>query len=126
MSGLVCVWADIPEDMLERYENDWLPEMRAQNSIHTLLCEYIPNGFEGEPIGQLDATWPLCAVYEVADIRKATDARNNKRNHPSEELLAGPLANARFDTRTYRELQRRQDEEWDGGGSYCQYWALIC
>lgn len=114
MSGILVVWANIPDEVLDWYENDFLIARTKQNSIHTLHCELTPSGFEGEPIGKLDAPWPLCAVYEVPEIEAATRACYDKTNHPSEELLSGPLANARFDTRTYRELKRWQNEEWDG------------
>jgi hypothetical protein len=115
VNGILCVWANLPDDALDWYENEYLPDMREQNAIHTLHCELTQSGFEGDPIGQLDSPWPLYAVYEVKEIRKATDACYDKRNHPSDDMLAGPLAQARFDTRTYRELKRWQSEEWDGG-----------
>jgi len=115
MAGILCVWANIPDDTIEWYENEYIPDMRAQNAIQTLHCELTEIGFEGDPIGQLDSPWPLCAIYEVEEIRRATDSCYDKRNHPSDDMLAGPLAQARFDTRTYRELRRWQSEDWDGG-----------
>ncbi|KAH7072142.1 hypothetical protein BKA63DRAFT_517001 [Paraphoma chrysanthemicola] len=118
MPGILCVWANLPDNVLEWYEDEWIPDMREQLSPHTLHCEYIPNGFDGEPIGQLDSPWPLITVYEVADVRKATDACYDKRYHPPDEMLAGSLKNARFDTRTYREIQKWQNEDWDGDASH--------
>ncbi|KAF2027093.1 hypothetical protein EK21DRAFT_91861 [Setomelanomma holmii] len=114
MPGLLCVWANLPDDAITWYEDEWLPDMREQNSIHTLHSQYTTNGFEGEPIGQLDSPWPWCAVYDVPDVRKATEACYNNRNFPPEEMLAGPLKTARFDTKTYKELRRWQNGGWNG------------
>lgn len=114
-NGLLVVWANLPENAMDWYENEYIPDMRAQNSKHTLHCELTESGFEGTPIGELDAPWPLVSVYEVEEVQKATAACYNKRNHPSEDMLAGPLAKARFDTRTYQEIKRWQEEDWDGG-----------
>ncbi|KAH7385504.1 hypothetical protein DE146DRAFT_621455 [Phaeosphaeria sp. MPI-PUGE-AT-0046c] len=114
MAGVLCVWAKIPDEVLDWYENEFLPARRAQNAIHTLHCGLTPSGFEGEPIGKLDAPWPLCAIYEVADIEAATRSCYDKTNHPPEHLWEGPLANARFDTRTYRQLKCWINEDWDG------------
>jgi hypothetical protein len=115
MSGILCVWAKLPNKALEWYEKEWLPLKRKQHAIHALHCELTPSGFEGEPFGQLDSPWPLCAVYEIEDIRKVTDECYDKRHHPSNELLSGLLAEAQFDVRTYRELKVWKAEDWDGG-----------
>jgi hypothetical protein len=122
MAGLLCVWARIPDDVLDWYENDYIPEMTKKHSIHTLQCELTESGFEGEPIGgQLDAPWPLCAVYDVAEVEKATQACYDMQNRPPEAMLAGPLKDARFDVRTYRELKRWQSEDWDGGAYIMEF-----
>jgi hypothetical protein len=115
MSGVLCVWANLPDDVVEWYEEEFLPDMREKNSIHTIHCELTPSGFEGEPIGKLDAPWSLLSVYEVPDIKFATQSCYDMANRPSEEMLTGPLKDARFDTRTYRELKRWESKEWDGG-----------
>jgi hypothetical protein len=54
-------------------------------------------------------------VYEAPDIKVATQSCYDEANRPSEEMLKGPLKDARFDTRTYRELKRWTSPEWDGG-----------
>jgi hypothetical protein len=115
MSGVLCVWANLPGDVHAWYEDTWIPKMRTRIATHALQCELTESGFGGDPIEKLDAPWPLCAVYEVEEVEKATQACYDKENHPSDTLLAGPLADARFDVRTYRELKRWQEDAWDGG-----------
>jgi hypothetical protein len=115
MAGILCVWANIPDDAMDWYENEYIPAMRTKHSIHTLQCNLTPSGFEGDPIGQLDAPWPLFAVYEVPEVEKATQACYDMHNHPPEEMLSGQLKDAQFDVRTYRELRRWESEDWDGG-----------
>jgi hypothetical protein len=115
MSGVICVWANVPDDAMEWYEDDYIPRMRIKHAIHALSCELTASGFEADPIGQLDATWPLCTMYNVTDVQKATECCYDKENHPSEAQLTGPLAQARFDVRTYRELKTWQGVEFDGG-----------
>lgn len=114
MSGTLCVWANLPDEALEWYEDEYIPDMRTQNAIHALHCERTTNGFEEDPIGQSDLPWPLCTIYEVKDVQKATAGVYDKRNYPPDELRSGPLAKARFDVRTYRELKRWQSEGWNG------------
>jgi hypothetical protein len=118
MSGVLCVWANLPDDARAWYEDIFIPEMRTRNAIHALHCEVTESGFGGDPIEKLDAPWPLCAVYEIEDIKRATQDCYDKANHPSDTLLAGPLADARLDVRTYRELKRWQEDAWDGGKKY--------
>ncbi|KAF2846672.1 hypothetical protein T440DRAFT_225536 [Plenodomus tracheiphilus IPT5] len=113
MSGVMCVWANLPEQALDWYENEYLPEQTALNSKHTLYCEVTQTGLEQEPIGHLDAPWELLAVYEVEDIKKMTQDTYDKKTHPPERV-ADLLKDARFDVRTYRELHRWGGEHWDG------------
>lgn len=115
MSGVLCVWVNLPDDARAWYEDTHIPEMRARNATHALHCELTESGFGGDPTGKLDAPWPLCTVYEIEKIEKATADCYDKANHPSDKLLDGPVADARFDVRTYRELKRWQDDEWNGG-----------
>jgi hypothetical protein len=115
MSGILCVWAKLPQKALEWYEKEWLPLKRKQHAIHALHCELTPSGFEGEPFGQLDSPWPLCAVYELEDVRKMIEQCYDKQYHPPEELLSGLLAEAQFDVRAYRELKVWKADDWDGG-----------
>ncbi|CAO2653446.1 Nn.00g028570.m01.CDS01 [Neocucurbitaria sp. VM-36] len=114
MSGILCVWANLPKGTTEWYENEYVPNRCSQNAIHALHSEKISNGMEAEPNGKLDAPWDLLTVYEIPEIRIATDSCYDKSNHPSNDLLAGALKDARFDTRTYRELKRWQAEDWNG------------
>jgi hypothetical protein len=121
MSGVICVWANISDDSLDWYENDYIPHMRTSNGfISTIHSELIPSGFEGDPIGKLDSPWPLCTIYNTPDIQKATACVYNKDNHPTEEQLTGSLANARFDVRTYRKIRSWQGEDFDDGQYFRQ------
>lgn len=109
--GILCVWANLPEGSIDWYENHYVPDMCTQNAIHTLHCEKTSNGMETEAIGKLDSPWDLFTVYEMAHVKKATEGVYNERNHPSDNMRE----DARFDVRTYREVKRWQDEDWDGG-----------
>jgi hypothetical protein len=117
MSGVLCVWANLPDESIEYYEDEFVPEMRAKNAVHAMHCERTTSGFEGDAAGNLDSPWPLCTVYEVKDIKTATESCYDKGNLPSKELLAGPLKKARFEARTYREVRKWQSKDWSGGAS---------
>jgi hypothetical protein len=117
MSGVLCVWAKLPDDAINWYENEWMPLKRKLHAIHTLHCELTPSGFEGEPIGHLDSPWPLCAVYEIDDVEKVSEQCYDTQYHPPAELLSGLLAEARFDIRSYNEVKTWQADDWDGGMS---------
>ncbi|KAH8725639.1 hypothetical protein GQ44DRAFT_615582 [Phaeosphaeriaceae sp. PMI808] len=112
MAGVLCVWANLPDSVLEWYEDEFIPLMTKKNSIYTLQCELTPTGF-GEEIGQLEVPWSLCAVYESLDIRTTTDSCYDSANRPSEEQLNGPLKEAQVHVKTYRELNKWQ-QDWDG------------
>lgn len=114
MAGLLLVWANIPDEAMEWYEESYLPEMTGLHAEHTLHCTLGESGLESEPIGKLDAPWDLMAVYEVKDAEKMSRDTHDQRNHPPAEM-ASILKDARFDVRTYRELRRWGDEDWDGG-----------
>lgn len=115
--GLICVWANLPEDeqTVGWYEENYIPLMRERNASYALHSELMKSGFEGEPIGQLDAPWPLCTIYEISNIEAATNGLYDKANHPSDDLRSGTLSQARFDVRTYKELRKWQSEDWDEG-----------
>ncbi|KAF1850588.1 uncharacterized protein K460DRAFT_382251 [Cucurbitaria berberidis CBS 394.84] len=114
MSGILCTWANLPADATEWYENEWVPETCSHGAQHALHCELTPNGMETEPTGTLDSPWGSFIVYEIPKIHKATEDLNKERYRPSDKLLAGPLKDARFDVRTYHEIQRWQAEDWEG------------
>jgi hypothetical protein len=116
--GVLIVWAKLPENAIDWYENEYLPDMRAQFAIHTLHCEITQTGLEGETIGKLDAPWPLCTVYEVEDTAEAREKCFDTRNHPPAHLFTEKAAEYCFDVRTYKELGKWQSEEWDGRGVY--------
>ncbi|KAI8941643.1 hypothetical protein NX059_002856 [Plenodomus lindquistii] len=109
MSGVMVVWANLPERSVDWYADEYLPVQAAIHSKHLLHCELTDSGFGPDPIGHLDAPWELMTVYEVADIKKMTESTYDKQYHPP-ELMEG----ARFDVRTYRELYRWGGEQWDG------------
>lgn len=116
MSGVVCAWANLPEEAVEWYENEFLPQQRNVEAMHSIHCEVTASGMEHEPVGKLDAPWPFLTVYEVKDV-----ARTNKKvDVVSDHLEAAkidPLKHVNFDVRSYREVKRWQNEEFEGNGS---------
>lgn len=115
MAGVLCVWADLPPDATDWYEDEYIRDMCSQNAIHTLHCTVTENGLDNDPIGKLDSPWEMMTVYESDDIQKMTAQTYDKRNHPAHHLLTGGPQEARFDCVTYRELKRWQADDWDGG-----------
>ncbi|KAH5573149.1 hypothetical protein HBI24_202000 [Parastagonospora nodorum] len=113
MTGVLIVWAKLPDEAVDWYEQEYLPDMRSQFAQHTLHCEITQTGLEGQKVGVLDAPWPLCAIYEVENAREATAKCYEERNHPPAHLFKNRLADACFDVRTFVELKRWENEEWD-------------
>jgi hypothetical protein len=89
--------------------------MREQFATHTLHTELMQTGLDGEAVGTLSAPWPLLAVYEVVDAEEATRKCYDQRNHPPQELFKDTFADACFDVRTYKELRKLVDEDWEAG-----------
>lgn len=89
--------------------------MREQFAIHTLHCEIMRTGLEGEAVGTLSAPWPLCSVYEVEDTLEATRKCYDERNHPPAHLFKDRFADSCFDVRTYKEIKKWVDKDWEGG-----------
>ncbi|KAL5114879.1 hypothetical protein ACEQ8H_007257 [Pleosporales sp. CAS-2024a] len=114
MTGVLIVWAKLPEENIDWYENEYIPDMREQFASHVLYSEITQTGLEGQKVGKLDAPWPLCAVYEVEDAAAATKQCYHPRNHPPAHLFKDKPAEVCFDVRTYRELRRWNAEDWDG------------
>ncbi|KAL6704944.1 hypothetical protein ACN47E_007489 [Coniothyrium glycines] len=112
-NGILLCWANIPSDATEWYEDNYIQAMRDKWAVHALHCEETPNGMENEPIGKLDCPWKLMTVYEVDVLSDVTACLYDTSNHPPEDLFSGILKGARFDVRTYREIHRLQDEDWD-------------
>lgn len=116
MSGILCCWANLPEESAEWYENEYIPSMRNPNAAHSIHCEVTASGMENEPVGKLDSPWPWMTVYEIRDIAQSNKATEQAAKNPGEEVKKGLLKGARFDVRTYRELKRWQEEDWEGEG----------
>jgi hypothetical protein len=114
MSGVICVWASIPDEGLARYQEDYIPTMRARLLWPTLHCEFTESGI-GEPIGKPGAPWTFFTVYNVKDLQKANDECYDTIHNPPESLLTGPLAQARFDTRMFRNIRTWQADDWHEG-----------
>jgi len=114
MAGVMVVWANLPDEALDWYENEYIPEMTALHSTSTLHCDLTTTGLEAEPLGHLNAPWELMAIYEVPDVGKMAEKSYDKANHPT--YKAGHLLeNARFDVTMYREIQRGGGgQDWDG------------
>lgn len=116
MSGILCCWANLPEEAAEWYEDEYIPHMRNPNAAHSIHCEVTASGMENEPVGKLDSPWPWMTVYEIRDIALSNKNTERAAKNPGEEVENGRLKTARFDVRTYRELKRWQEEDWEGEG----------
>ncbi|RMZ71832.1 hypothetical protein GMOD_00009175 [Pyrenophora seminiperda CCB06] len=116
MAGILCVWANVDKDAVEFYENTVLPQVRNPNFHHSIHCEITASGMENEPVGKLDSPWPYLTVFETRDVETANKDIVDKTYTPPDEVMNGVFKESRFDTRTYRELKRWQDEEWKGEG----------
>lgn len=114
MSGILCVWANLPDATTSWYEKEYVPITCSKNAIHAIHCEQTSNGMEDEPVGKLDSPWDLFTVYEIAEIENATEEWYDTRTRSSDHPLAGKLKGSRFDTRSYREVKRWQAEDWKG------------
>ncbi|KAI0576516.1 hypothetical protein Alg215_07446 [Pyrenophora tritici-repentis] len=116
MAGIMCCWANVNKEAAKWYEEEWVPRMRNPNIAHSIHCEVTASGMENEPVGKLDSPWPYMTIYEVSNVDQANKDMADKTYSPPDNVLAGALKEARFDVRTYREVKRWQDEEWEGEG----------
>jgi hypothetical protein len=114
MSGVLCAWAaNVPNASEGWYEGEYIPSMASKLAQHALHCELVEVGLDDEVdgVGEREAPWKWLTVYEMDNADKATDSTYDKSNHIS---MTGPMANARFDVRTYEEVGRWQEGAWDG------------
>ncbi|KAK1907643.1 hypothetical protein P3342_005971 [Pyrenophora teres f. teres] len=126
MAGIMCCWANVNKEAAEWYEEEWVPRMRNPNIVHSIHCEVTASGMENEPVGKLDSPWPYMTLYEVSNIDQANKDMVEKTYSLPDNVLAGALKESRFDVRTYREVKRWQDEEWEGeGGSDIEHVASV-
>ncbi|KAF5853474.1 hypothetical protein GGP41_002056 [Bipolaris sorokiniana] len=117
MSGVVCAWASLPDEVLEWYETEFLPQQRNVEAQHSIHCEVTASGMEHEPVGKLDAAWPFLTVYEVKDVAQTNREIDIASNDLPEAAKSGPLKHVNFDVRSYREVKRWQNEDFEGNGS---------
>lgn len=117
MSGIQCVWANIPDSALDWYENECITTMVSASKFieHALHCEVTCSGMEGEAIGKLDSPWRWLAVYEASDLENASNHATWNPDRLKELAAEANLHGARFDVRTYMEEKRWQMKDWDGG-----------
>ncbi|USP75540.1 hypothetical protein yc1106_02814 [Curvularia clavata] len=116
MSGILCAWANLPEEVAEWFKNTYLQNQRTIDCIHSIHCEVTASGMEHEPVGKLDAPWPYLTVHEVKDVKWANKQLEEAANNLPEEAKTGPLKHIHFDVRSYKEVKRWQDEDWEGMG----------
>ncbi|KAH6629353.1 hypothetical protein C7974DRAFT_185038 [Boeremia exigua] len=115
MAGVLCTWAaNISETAEKYYEDEYIPLMTSKLALHSLHCELVEVGLDAEVdgVGEREAPWKWLTVYEMEDADKATAAVYDKSNHIE---MAGDMAQARFDVRTYKEHKRWQQGDWQGG-----------
>ncbi|EUC42326.1 hypothetical protein COCMIDRAFT_8076 [Bipolaris oryzae ATCC 44560] len=115
--GVFCVWANLPEKVTEWYKDEYLAAQDHVDSVHTIQCEITASGMEHEPVGKLDAPWPWLTVYEVKDVAQTNKEVDVVCNDLPEVAKSGPLKHVHFDVRSYREIKRWQDSDWEGDGS---------
>lgn len=86
--------------------------MTTKLAQHSLHCELVEVGLDDDVdgVGEREAPWKWLTVYEMEDIGKATDATYDESNHAQ---MTGPLRQARFDVRTYEEVFKLQQDDWD-------------
>ena len=115
MAGILCVWANLPDEANDWYLNHYIPAIcnGDDNHVHVLHCDLAESGMEGQAVGVLDSPWRQFTVYEERDVKTSTESTYDKKNHPPDALRPGPLQQARFDVRTYREIKRWQQDGWD-------------
>lgn len=115
MSGVLCTWAaNISESAEQWYEENYIPSMTSKLAQHALHCELVETGLDDEVdgVGGREAPWKWLTVYEMEDAQKATEALYDPDNHAP---MTGELEKARFDVRTYEEVERWQQGDWNGG-----------
>ena len=115
MSGVICTWAaSIPQSSEQWYEDEYVPSMASKLAQHALHCEVVEVGLEDEDDGvkEREVPWKWLTVYELDDAVKATESMYDKNNHMS---MTGELQSAKFDVRTYEEVKRWQQGDWQGG-----------
>jgi hypothetical protein len=111
MTGIRCVWANIPEAAEKGYEKEHVPDLATHAAKHALHCEVVKFGLEQEfSAGNLDS-WRWLTVYESKDVKKTSDGLQNF----TDKVLASPLQDLRLDARTYEEIKCWKDEDWNGG-----------
>lgn len=116
MSGILCAWAALPEEVAEWYQETYLQNQRSVDYIHSIHCEVTASGMEHEPVGKLDAPWPYLTVYEIKDIELVNQQVQDTAKNLPEEAKTGPLKHVHFDVRSYKEIKSWQDEDWQGKG----------
>ena len=115
MSGLLCTWAaNIPGSSEQRYEDEYIPSVASKLTQHALHCEVVKTGLDDDEdgVGSDEATWKWLTVYEMDSADKTTADTYGTSNHPA---MTGGLEKARFDIRTYEEVKRWQQGDWEGG-----------
>lgn len=117
MSGILLVWANLPESALDWYENEYIQAMCTKHAKHALHCEETSNGMEEEGIGKLTCPWKLMTLYEIPVIATMTRELYDPSNQPPAEMFTGVLKGARFDVRAYKEVRKWLNEDWDETGT---------
>ncbi|KAF2998861.1 hypothetical protein E8E13_003797 [Curvularia kusanoi] len=82
----------------------------AQQALHSELVE-VGLDEEVDGIGEREAPWKWLTFYEMENAVKATEAVYDTDNHVP---MTGDMEKARFDVRTYEEVQRWQQGDWEG------------
>ncbi|KAF9693534.1 hypothetical protein EKO04_008110 [Ascochyta lentis] len=110
MSGILCVWiADLPVSSEQWYEDEYIPKMMSSRSQRVLLSKSVEIPLDKDL--ERDTPGKSLAIYEIEDIQKAVHARHDATNHPA--MLEG----SQFEVRTYEEVKRWQQGDWNGDGA---------
>jgi hypothetical protein len=117
MSELLCVWAaDTPASSEQWYENEHIPQMISDSSHGAVFGEWIeiPLEKELERGAFTDVPCKWFTLYEQSDPKIIIDEIQSQVNLTSQPVL---IQDATFDIRSYEELNKYQDKNWEGGWS---------
>jgi hypothetical protein len=111
MSGVRCVWANIPEAAKAKYKDEYVPDLATHGADHALHCEVVKLGLETTDAKANMDSWRWLTVYESKDLKDISEQLQGL----ADKVVAGPHSEVQLDVRTYDEFKCWQDKEWDCG-----------
>ena len=111
MSGVRCVWANIPEAAEPKYKNEHVPDLATHGADHALHCEVVKLGLETPDAEANMESWRWLTVYESKELNDVSEQLQDL----ADRVVAGPFTDVQLDVRTYDEFKRWQADDWDDG-----------